>query len=122
MVILRWWIFKLLKPIFGFRLYARTRFWHKARRMLGRWRFLRQVTALYYCAIDSQTPRPARVFALVAVAYFLAPIDLMPDGLPGVGLLDDGVVIAAALRALGHYVTAEHHRRAEAWPWAADEG
>jgi uncharacterized membrane protein YkvA (DUF1232 family) len=30
--------------------------------------------------------------------YFLSPFDLIPDNIPGVGMLDDGVVIAGVLK------------------------
>jgi uncharacterized membrane protein YkvA (DUF1232 family) len=98
--------------------YTRSSLWPKTRRMLGRLRFLRQVIAIYYCAIDRGTPWAARGFALLAVAYFLVPIDLIPDWIPAIGFVDDGFIIAAAIRILGRYVTDEHCRMANAWPRA----
>lgn len=38
------------------------------------------------------------VAAVVAVAYFLSPIDLIPDVFVGLGLVDDLTVVALALR------------------------
>lgn len=38
--------------------------------------------------------------AVAAALYFLSPSDLIPDALPGVGHLDDMLVIALALRLL----------------------
>lgn len=119
MVVLRW-ICRFLTPSLGLRAYAHTRVWNKARRIFGRLRFLRQVAALYYCAIDPRTPLGARAFALLAVLYFILPIDVIPDAIPVIGLIDDGIIVAATLRVLGRYVTAEHYRRAEGWPWAHD--
>lgn len=37
---------------------------------------------------------------LAAFLYFLSPIDLIPDILPGVGQLDDGLLILFTLAAL----------------------
>ncbi len=34
-----------------------------------------------------------------AIIYFVAPIDLLPDFIPGVGLLDDAAVVSIALAA-----------------------
>ena len=40
-------------------------------------------------------------YALVAVIYFVDPLDLVPDFLPVVGLLDDATVVAFAVRSIG---------------------
>jgi uncharacterized membrane protein YkvA (DUF1232 family) len=37
---------------------------------------------------------------LVALAYLAVPIDLVPDFLPGIGQLDDAVVLGLALRLI----------------------
>lgn len=33
-----------------------------------------------------------------ALIYFVSPIDILPDGLPVVGLIDDAIVIAVCLK------------------------
>lgn len=39
------------------------------------------------------------VIAVVgALLYFLSPIDIIPDGIPGVGYVDDGAVIVGAIK------------------------
>lgn len=51
----------------------------------------------------SKTPWYAKVFAALVVGYMFSPIDPIPDFIPGVGLLDEmvvvpiGVLIAAKL-------------------------
>lgn len=37
---------------------------------------------------------------LAALLYFLSPIDLVPDVLPGVGQMDDGLLVLFTLAAL----------------------
>lgn len=39
------------------------------------------------------TPRPARWVAIAVIAYALSPIDLIPDFIPVLGLLDDIVIV-----------------------------
>ena len=39
--------------------------------------------------------------AVAAVVYFLAPIDLIPDMIPGIGYIDDLLVVRFALTAIG---------------------
>src|SRR5262245_8382917 len=45
---------------------------------------------------------PLRSIALLALAlgYVVSPIDLVPDFIPFIGVIDDGVVLALVLRAL----------------------
>ena len=49
--------------------------------------------------LDSRVPKHQRRFLLGALAYFLTPIDLLPEGLMGpAGYLEDVVLAAAVLR------------------------
>jgi len=49
--------------------------------------------ALYLAVRDPRTPWYARAVAAAVVAYALSPIDLIPDFIPVVGLLDDLIVV-----------------------------
>lgn len=42
-------------------------------------------------------PLGAAVAIVSALIYFLSPIDLIPDGIPGVGYVDDAAVVLACL-------------------------
>lgn len=48
---------------------------------------------IWLCARDNQVPLPARLFGLIVAAYALSPIDLIPDFIPVLGLLDDAILI-----------------------------
>jgi uncharacterized membrane protein YkvA (DUF1232 family) len=74
--------------------------------------------ALYLAARDPRTPWYARVFVAGVVAYALSPIDLIPDFVPILGLLDDLILvplgIAAALRMIPPQAMNDARERAEA--------
>lgn len=48
---------------------------------------------VYFAARDPRTPLMVRALAVLVAAYALSPIDLIPDFIPVVGLLDDLILI-----------------------------
>jgi len=65
---------------------------------LGTWkRWARQLSArtytLYLAYRHPKTPWYAKAFAALIVGYVFSPIDPIPDFIPGVGLLDEMVVV-----------------------------
>ncbi|HET6486390.1 MAG TPA: DUF1232 domain-containing protein [Spirochaetia bacterium] len=67
-------------------------------KLLERWkgaaRRLRLETyTLYYAYRNRRTPWYARAWGALVVAYALSPIDLIPDFIPVLGLLDDLVLV-----------------------------
>jgi uncharacterized membrane protein YkvA (DUF1232 family) len=49
--------------------------------------------AVWLAARDPRTPLYAKLFGLLIAAYALSPIDLIPDFIPVLGLLDDAILI-----------------------------
>ena len=62
-------------------------------------------------------PRRAKVALALLVPYLASPIDLIPDFLPGIGQLDDALLVAAALRYVVRLAGPEVI--AELWPGSA---
>ena len=52
-----------------------------------------QTYVLYLAYRHPRTPWYAKVFAALVVGYVFSPIDPIPDFIPGVGLLDEMVVV-----------------------------
>ena len=52
-----------------------------------------QTYALYLAYRHPRTPWYAKVFAALIVGYVFSPVDPIPDFIPGVGLLDEMVVV-----------------------------
>ena len=74
--------------------------------------------AVWLAARDPRVPWTARALALLIAAYALSPIDLIPDFIPVIGLLDDAILIPAGLWLVARLVPpalmAEHRATAEA--------
>eukprot|EP00965_Chrysotila_dentata_P221397 6192361-Pleurochrysis_carterae.AAC.2 len=56
-----------------------------------------EVVALYYASLDPATGCAPRTLVALALAYALSPIDLIPDFIPILGLLDDLVLLPCIL-------------------------
>ncbi len=73
--------------------------------------------AVWLAVQDKRTPLPARVLGFVIAAYALSPIDLIPDGIPVLGLLDDALLIPAGVWLIERLISpaqfAEHRAEAE---------
>ena len=65
-------------------------------------------------ARDSRISRPRRAVLFAVLGYLALPIDLVPDFLPGIGHLDDAVLLGLALRVVVRGGGTELVR--EAWP------
>jgi uncharacterized membrane protein YkvA (DUF1232 family) len=65
-------------------------------------------------ARDRRVSRPRRIVLLCVLGYLAMPIDLVPDFLPGIGQLDDAVLVGVALRMVVHAGGTSIVR--EAWP------
>jgi uncharacterized membrane protein YkvA (DUF1232 family) len=72
--------------------------------------------ALYLAYRDHRTPWYAKLLAAGVVAYAVSPIDLIPDFIPVLGILDDLVIVplgaALAIRMVPKEVMAECREKA----------
>lgn len=55
------------------------------------------IPSLFLALKDKETPILAKIFAGIAVAYALSPIDLIPDFIPILGYLDDVIILPMLL-------------------------
>ncbi|QDY42457.1 YkvA family protein [Candidatus Pantoea soli] len=86
---------------------------------LRRWARLikRDVLTLWFACRDPRTPGWFKVLAFGIVAYALSPIDLIPDFIPILGLLDDAIIVPLGviilLRLLPREIRISSAERAE---------
>ena len=88
-------------------------FWPKLKRSLARIPFAEDVLAAFYCAFDPATPLKVKGILLAALAYFIMPIDVIPDVLLGLGFTDDMAVLYTAISMIRSHMTQAHRDRAK---------
>ncbi|PLX35452.1 MAG: hypothetical protein C0605_10065 [Hyphomicrobiales bacterium] len=91
---------------------VRSGFWRKLARVAAKIPFAEDAIAAYFCAMDSRTPLRARAMLLAALVYFIAPIDMIPDVIAGLGFTDDATVLATVLAMFAGHITPEHREKA----------
>lgn len=57
------------------------------------------IPALFLAMKHRKTPVIAKILAVLAIAYALSPIDLIPDFIPVIGLLDDVLILPGLIAA-----------------------
>ncbi|MBD3332707.1 DUF1232 domain-containing protein [candidate division GN15 bacterium] len=89
--------------------------------MLSSWksaanRLRREIIAIFLACRDPRTPWYARVLAVCLVAYAASPIDLIPDPIPLLGVLDDLILLPLGVlilrRLIPNHVMADCRRQA----------
>lgn len=93
---------------------VRNRFWPKLAKVLANIPFAEDAVAAYYCAFDRETPLEVKGILFAALAYFILPIDFIPDFLMGLGFTDDMAVIATAVSLIRRHMKPEHRHKAQA--------
>lgn len=92
---------------------VRQNFWRTLKRAARQIPFTHDLVAAYYCALDPKVPLRVRGTLLAALAYFIAPIDMVPDLLVGIGFTDDAAVLMAAITMVASHITPRHRELAE---------
>ena len=91
---------------------VRASFWPTFRKAASKVPFSDDLVASYYCALDPNTPNKVRMTLLAALAYFVVPLDMVPDFIAGFGFGDDVVVLTTALAAIRGNLTDAHREAA----------
>lgn len=90
--------------------YSDQAFWHKVKRFARKagLAVLEPAMQMYYALQDTDTPAWAKATIVGALGYFIFPLDLIPDVLPGVGYSDDLGVLVAALSVVSAHIKDAH--------------
>lgn len=87
--------------------YDEPSFWEKIKKFAGKAgsKVIYAALKLFYAAKAEGTPAWAKGVIYGALGYFILPIDVVPDVLPGVGFLDDMGILLAAIAAVAIHIT-----------------
>ncbi|MEQ9559124.1 MAG: YkvA family protein [Rhodospirillales bacterium] len=84
----------------------------KVRQTIGKVPFTRDAVAAFYAARDPATPTGVKAAVMAALAYFIVPIDVVPDFIAALGYTDDATVFYGAWRLLAPYLKPQHETKA----------
>ncbi|AYV56141.1 DUF1232 domain-containing protein [Leptospira kmetyi] len=91
---------------------VKREFWPKLKSVVSKIPFTEDLIALYYSMMDPETLLRTKLVIAGALAYFISPLDAVPDFIPGAGFLDDAGVIAAVLASVQSAIRQEHREKA----------
>lgn len=92
---------------------VRDKFWTVLRKYARHIPFSRDAVAAYYCATDATTPRRVKGILLAALAYFIMPMDMIPDVFAVIGFTDDLAVLTAAIAMVRGHMREDHYLAAD---------
>ena len=105
-------------------IYSEAGFWEKVTRFGGTAGKQLILTALklYFSTHAAKTPFWVKGLVVGALGYFIAPLDGVPDFLPGLGFADDMAVLWAVAGAVSAYIPPQaKEQAAEKWrEWFGD--
>ena len=70
---------------------------------------------MYFMTIDPKVDTDDKVIAYAALAYFILPLDAIPDFIIPGGYFDDAIMIAGAIKQLDKIISETHRIQAKAW-------
>ncbi len=79
----------------------------------------KELLVLFVSLFNKDTPKAIKTFTIAAFLYLISPIDFIPDMIPGIGLLDDAILVPGILytmiQILPPSVRAVSEKRADYW-------
>jgi len=88
-------------------------FWRKLKGLVASLPFAEDLLVVHYCAFDRETPLHVKAALLGAIAYFVLPLDFIPDYIPVIGYTDDAAVLAATIKLVTAHITPTHREAAQ---------
>ncbi len=91
------------------------KFWNKVKKAAkgGGGSLIYAALLMYYSFRRKETPTWAKAAILGSIAYFLSPVDFIPDLTPVLGYTDDLAVLVSGLITVGSHIDSEVRNKAK---------
>ncbi|WP_297789849.1 YkvA family protein [uncultured Anaerococcus sp.] len=84
---------------------------------MNKLRKIKNFIPLYFRAMKNKnTPKSAKIVGLIAIIYAILPIDIIPDSLPILGILDDATIFSILIYLAGKMIANENNQEAPILP------
>lgn len=94
---------------------VRAEFWPKLKRFAARVPGLSDVLSLWFYLRSGKAPQAHKVSILATLAYFVMPLDLIPDWFGALGLTDDVAAALGMIAFLGSETMRPYRALAKRW-------
>lgn len=103
------------RPAIFSRNYSESSFWIKLKKFAKKAgiKVVYAALLLYYVLQSPKAPLKAKAIIVGALGYFIAPIDIIPDVLIGIGYTDDLGILLGALVSVAMYADKEVREKAK---------
>ena len=75
--------------------------------------FRRDIVVMLLAVFHKDTPKKVRGLMLMAILYLLSPVDILPDSIPLMGIVDDVVLVPTAVYGLMRLLPAHVRQSSE---------
>lgn len=96
--------------------YSEESFWEKIKKYGKKagYKVVYAALLLFYCLKDGNVPAWAKTVIIGSLAYFISPLDAVPDIVPVAGFTDDLGSLVAALGIVAVYINDDIKQKAKA--------
>ncbi|MCR5176742.1 MAG: DUF1232 domain-containing protein [Anaerovibrio sp.] len=78
------------------------------KRLIGLFSLLRKdLLVILFALFNRHTPKQYRMAILAILLYFISPIDIVPDAIPFMGIVDDVVIVPSLLAVIRRFLPEE---------------
>lgn len=95
--------------------YSESSFWDKIKSVAVKagYELINKALLLYYAMQSPSMPAKDKAIVIAVLGYFILPIDVVPDFLPGLGFTDDLAALVWALKTISNNITPEVKDKAQ---------
>ena len=95
--------------------YSESSFWDKIKSVAVKagYELINKALQLYYAMQSPSMPAKDKAIVIAVLGYFILPVDVVPDFIPGLGFADDLAALAWALKTISSNITPEVKEKAQ---------